>query len=737
MFVWYANYFSVGYGRLQTTVPVDTTAFGAIDISFKEYLSHFGGPYSLMVETSADGVNWDPVWELNNPTSSHGPRTTTITGVTQNIGIPTTYFSWTFYGDPYNLNYWWIDDLFSEAFEPYIMYGLGEDSVDIEIANVFPTLVVPPEFVSVVDERVTIDFEALEITDPAWPEIKTEDFWWRVNFDDGSPITSWQHVEAVIEGLDILFYHSLGDEGIGPLLDILEPRILCLNPEATISEFDFLNDGTYTLEQMLEYDVVVIGLNWAGFDPNAVGDLVADYADAGGSVVESVASFHSTPGWWGLGGRWQSEGYSCLQPGGIGGTSYSSTIYDPSHPIIDGPAGTVSVFGTGIPISSPGETPGSTLLVDYPSYPAVAYNDESNPNPGTGRTVGLNVFYYPGFYYSDSIDLLINSIMWAQEFRPRSKVLPTITHDFGDNGVYYVDYQFIDDDMYWDLSGAYPVYVGPAGEESSWISHNILPIEVANVDPKIVRDINAYAELDLSLRMSGEKKNSAVMRLFENGELLAGVTVDRDPGAPDIGVMSATIQMTKEYEYELTVEYLAEDGDGANPTWIFEAHFPDGKIKQLKHTFNSNDPTDRVWNLGSVKSMMLGHDIIFEAVAFDQGSDDLAFIWSFGDTSPHGVHLYENVNPTTTVEGTSDEATVLFNQIAGDPWFDFGPNTIRSPEINPITVQDTISHVFDENQPYYFYVHLTVMDDDVFEPYPSDSICPGSDSEFVEISFVD
>jgi hypothetical protein len=727
------RFYWIPYGTTTTRMytTVDTTGYGAYQISFKEYLNHFGGPYTLAVQTSLDGVTWDTVFEHVNPTG-FGAHTEYVPASALNAG-GTMYLAWTFIGDPYNLNWWHIDDIVLEGIQAYVMDGLGTASTTVTIHNVYPTAVIPEDFVDIVDEKVILNFENLMITDPAFTQL-SEDFYWRVNFDDGSPLTPWTQVTSVIEGLNVLFYHSLGAEGIGPLRTALEPVILAIEPGATFAAHDFLNDGDMTLEEMLEYDVVVIGINWAGFDPNSVGDLVADYADAGGSVVETVASFHSTPGWWGLGGRWQSEGYSCLQPGGIGFTSYSSAIYDPAHPIINGPAGTVNRFGTGIPISSPGETAGSTLLVDYPAFPAAAYNDETNPNPGLGRTVGLNVFYYPGYYYNDALTLLANSIMWAQAFRPRSSTLPTFQHDYGDNGIYYVDLQFIDDDMYWDLSGGYPVYVGPVGEEEYWISHNVVPIEVYNVDPTIGR-VSAYAEFEMSLRMSGNKDNTAVMRLYENDVVIAETAVLRDPGSPDIGVMGATINMGKGYDYDLIVEYIPEDDDGANPTWIFEGHWPDGKIKQLKHTFNSNDPTDTIWNLGSVKNMMLGHDIIFMAGAYDPGSDDLAFIYNFGDSTPFGVHLYENVNPSATVEGTSDEATVLFNQIAGDPWFDVAPNTIRSPAMNPIYVTDTISHVFDEGQPYYYYVHLTVMDDDVCDDYPSFSINPGSDSEYFEIDF--
>jgi hypothetical protein len=382
-------------------------------------------------------------------------------------------------------------------------------------------------------------------------------------------------------------------------------------------------------------------------------------------------------------------------------------------------------------------TTGATRLADYTSgFTLAAYTDSDHHALGGGRIIGLNYFPWWSYTTGDAQKLMAQAIVWAWGAVIPTPVLDTLVHEYGDNGVYFVDLQIIDDDMYWDLTGPTPVYRGPAGEEWNWISHNIIPISIDNVDPTIRPNIRAYAEMDMSLRMSGEKKNSAVMTLKENGVVIAQTTVDRDPGAPDIGVMSATIQMTKGYDYELTVEYLAEDGDGANPTWIFEGHFPDGKIKDLKHTFNSNDPTDRVWDLGSVKNMMLGHDIIFEAVASDPGSDDLAFVWNFGDTTPHGVHIYENVDPSSPTEGVSDEASLIFNQVAGDPWFDRPANDDRSPEMNPISVTDSISHIFDENQPYYYFVTLTFLYDDVGDGYPSTFLNGGGyDMEFCEIDF--
>jgi len=189
--------------------------------------------------------------------------------------------------------------------------------------------------------------------------------------------------------------------------------------------------------------------------------------------------------------------------------------------------------------------------------------------------------------------------------------------------------------------------------------------------------------------------------------------------------------MTKGYDYQVEIEYDPNDLAGANPTWIFSTHWPDGKFKELKHTFNSNDPSDRVWTINNLKSFMLGHDIIFEADASDDGSDDLAFVWNFGDT--FGVHLYANADPDVYV-GATDEAQVIFSQDPDrDPWFDRTPNTIRSPFGGPMSITDSISHVFTKAD--YYYVCLVVMDDDVADGYPTAQVShlDGSDSDFVEI----
>jgi hypothetical protein len=207
------------------------------------------------------------------------------------------------------------------------------------------------------------------------------------------------------------------------------------------------------------------------------------------------------------------------------------------------------------------------------------------------------------------------------------------------------------------------------------------------------------------------------MRLYKGTTLLGSVICFHD-GNEKIKVLSGhAFDMTEINDYHVEVEYFGTGG-GANPTWIFSGHFPSGKVKELKHEFKDGDP---VWIIGPdmLRDMIRGEDIIFQADALDVGSDDLAFIWNFGDGTPFGVHIFANKDPDVLV-GVSDEAALIFNQdLDRDPWFDKPTNTERSPDGTPILVTDTIIHRFDEEQPHYYYVGLTVIDDDVHDDYPS------------------
>ena len=90
------------------TPSIDTSDYDAIIIDFKQNIDHYTYPYTLQVETSNDGINWDVVWNIS-PTSDIAQQNKSIL-TAQNVGS-TTYVSWTFNGFSYNIDNWYVDDI--------------------------------------------------------------------------------------------------------------------------------------------------------------------------------------------------------------------------------------------------------------------------------------------------------------------------------------------------------------------------------------------------------------------------------------------------------------------------------------------------------------------------------------------------------------------------------------------------------------------------------------------------
>ena len=121
--------------------------------------------------------------------------------------------------------------------------------------------------------------------------------------------------------------------------------------------------------------------------------------------------------------------------------------------------------------------------------------------------------------------------------------------------------------------------------------------------------------------------------------------------------------------------------------------------------------------------------------ASDVGSDDLAFLWSWGGeadsaynqspTSVYTIHVFHN-NGALRTDGTLAGSKYLG---FSEPFFDRAANTgLSSLGTTNFRVGDSAVHAFPGGQMFY-YVVLIVFDDDNARGYPSSYGIDGLDTE--------
>lgn len=107
MFSWSPSF--VGTSML-ISPEIDASAYSDIELTFRHYVNHFGGPYTLKVQVSDDGgATWVDAWTIINPTGDVGPATVTV-DLSAYYG-KSFKIAWVFAGASYNIWYWYIDDI--------------------------------------------------------------------------------------------------------------------------------------------------------------------------------------------------------------------------------------------------------------------------------------------------------------------------------------------------------------------------------------------------------------------------------------------------------------------------------------------------------------------------------------------------------------------------------------------------------------------------------------------------
>jgi hypothetical protein len=157
--------------------------------------------------------------------------------------------------------------------------------------------------------------------------------------------------------------------------------------------------STPTLTDLSIYDVVITWNNYQYVDPVALGNVLADYVDNGGKVIESVFVWYSATE---LGGRFRSGGYEPFVSTGAGNHFAFANLgtRDAVHPIMAG------------------VTAASDRYRDYTNLASGAYlvaswTDGEEFVATKGNVVAINSFLGDGYQWTGDVGKIVhNSIVY-------------------------------------------------------------------------------------------------------------------------------------------------------------------------------------------------------------------------------------------------------------------------------------------------------------------------------------
>ncbi len=102
-----------GNSKLASTA-VNTSGMTALLLSFKHYLNDYVADYTIKVETSSDGINWNEAWSLYIAGGDVGPEAVLVGIDNADVGSETFQIAFTYDGNSDFTDGWSIDDVLLE-----------------------------------------------------------------------------------------------------------------------------------------------------------------------------------------------------------------------------------------------------------------------------------------------------------------------------------------------------------------------------------------------------------------------------------------------------------------------------------------------------------------------------------------------------------------------------------------------------------------------------------------------
>ncbi|MCK4367018.1 MAG: hypothetical protein KAW84_03625, partial [Thermoplasmata archaeon] len=198
-------------------------------------------------------------------------------------------------------------------------------------------------------------------------------------------------------------------------------------------------------------------------------------------------------------------------------------------------------------------------------------------------------------------------------------------------------------------------------------------VTIVNVAPSVQGYLDPRILAGITFRIAGEKWHDIEFFLYEDGTEVAYAQIVRYPGSPDDQAVTVSgLNISLSSEYSVLALYTPMDDPingqiwGSTPAWVI-LDFDDGNDTWIHHTFNVRHNETWTWEIERLNEYFAGHNFTFHASAYDPGSDDLTFMWDWGDNST--------------------ETRTYFNN-------GIGPDPYPSPDVNPASVDDVATHSF-------------------------------------------
>mgnify|MGYP003874247801 CR=1 FL=1 len=177
--------------------------------------------------------------------------------------------------------------------------------------------------------------------------------------------------EPVAQQVRVLVLYS----DYGPPDTTLGVRLVALGDSVCYRD---VQTSTPTLAELLPYNAVLAYSNYRFADSVALGNVLADYVDAGGGVVICMAAFASG---WELGGRVMTGNYATLVPSTYAITVTTLGWHNAAHPIMAGVTSVQDMYISYSPLAATAESVAN--WADGRHYVAVSANE---------KVVGINQF---------------------------------------------------------------------------------------------------------------------------------------------------------------------------------------------------------------------------------------------------------------------------------------------------------------------------------------------------------